>query len=219
MSSDSTIFGFPTRPQPKVPNPAAGGPVSGQAMLDELLGAMAANQRAQPQQQTERHNLQSGALFGRHLGTGGAEVTPSNPTGNASNPWDPHGLFAGGFKANMDPAAIKESQGATAQNQWEQPGHFPGSAPSGVSAPDAALAAGGGNQTAPSPFHMPTPLAGPGSTDAANAANIQQNLNLYQPGGFKAPAAFPMVPPAVTPPPPRPTPPAALGSPRPGFSF
>lgn len=68
---------------------------------------------------TDKQDLGSRALGGRHLGIGGAEMSPGNPTGEAGgSPWAQNGLFHGGFASQMSPEALAKSHGADAVNQW-----------------------------------------------------------------------------------------------------
>lgn len=50
--------------------------------MSPLIAAMAQAMQGQAALAPGKQRLQSGALFGRHLGIGGAEMSPENPTGN-----------------------------------------------------------------------------------------------------------------------------------------
>lgn len=67
------------------------GPVSGGDMAD--IFATAVNQMGQADQ--ARNQLKSGVLFGRHLGLGGGEMSPGNPTGDPRDAFNNPAYFAG----------------------------------------------------------------------------------------------------------------------------
>lgn len=214
----------PVAPRPVMPGAApAGAPVSG-ADMHELIGLLHDSMQQQGQAAAARNQLQSGALFGRHLGTGGGEVTPTNPSGNAADPWSSGGLFHGGFGATMDPEAIHRSQGGTAENQWRDVlagRNTTGGAPSGMSPQEGAVRA------SPSAFHISPSSQAMLNHATGGAVAPTREPDLYD--IFGAQAANQTIPHATMPRSPRsarprinPTatpPPSANGSPRPGFSF
>lgn len=178
------------------PTPVQGNDMS--ALWHILAQAMAQQGQGQAGSdaiQHERNQIKSGALFGRHLGMGGAEMTAENPSGDsglAVNPWGENGLFHGGFHG-VSPRVNDKT----------------GFAP-GLSNAEGAVAASPQPQV--SPFHNPTPLTGPQGNAATDQANLQQNQALYAPGGFRPP---PPKAPAIN----NGSRNVMLGSPRPGFSF
>lgn len=123
----STIAGAATPPPGTFPQ---GGSVPGTDSLTPLFQALAQAMAQQGRLGQGRLRLQGDQTFGRHLGTGGGEVTPQNPTGNAANPWDSGGLFHGGFAAQMSPEARAATQGRSAMTQWAGLGQQPGVDPS-----------------------------------------------------------------------------------------
>lgn len=104
-------------------------PLPGQAQqpdaLTPLFQALAQAMAAQAQTGQGRLRLQGQQTFGRHLGIGGAEVTPENPQGHAAG--DP---FSNGFFNNtasqLSPEARIASQGNNAFNQWGREGELQG---------------------------------------------------------------------------------------------
>lgn len=228
-----SIFGFntspsitPTLPQggydKKVSKNTTAGPVSGDEM-SRLMDALAEQLRTQTALAPQKQALHSNALFGRHLGTGGGEITPENPAGNKANPWASGGLFRGGFGEQLkEPeTAITRSQGGSAINQMRDPIHFQGTLPPSEGAAASAMHAGA--PTHGNPFVMPQPLTDPMGNATSDAANLAQNMRTYAHGGFVPPATMPRSPiPGSMPPPPT-LPGASFGfpslSPKPGFSF
>lgn len=205
----------------KKKKPSESEPVQGSEM-SQLFNAMAEGMRAQAANAPARQQMQNDVMFGRHLGTGGAPITPENPTGNLGNPFGAEGLFHGGFRSQMSPEAIAKSQGGTAVNQWNDPMHFHGSAPSEVSNADAARAASG--QTNPVvPRAFPTPTEGPGGMKTPPALGSQFDFYRHPNAPLGAPqtgASFGFPTPAPNAPkPPTPPPSGPLGSPQPGFRF
>lgn len=119
----STIAGAATPPPGTFPQ---GGSVPGTDSLTPLFQALAQAMAQQGRLGQGRLRLQGDQTFGRHLGTGGGEVTPQNPTGNAANPWDSGGLFHGGLTAGMTPEAKIGLQGNSAQAQLAGMGAYSG---------------------------------------------------------------------------------------------
>lgn len=98
--------------------------------MNALLQLMQKQMQGQQQQQTDRSGLARDVMFGRHLGIGGAPMTPGNPTGNPGDPFGAGGLFTtpGPIAKAIGPEAVARSQGANAVNQWKQPNMFGGQA-------------------------------------------------------------------------------------------
>jgi hypothetical protein len=138
--------------------------------MNALMQAFLQHMMTQDQQAPARQQLQSDALFGRHLGMSGDDHSSSS-----SNPWGPGGLFTtkGPMAAALTPEQLAQSQGGTAMNQWKFPTMF------GANKPQAGVAAPA-PQTVP--FNMPNPVTGPTSNRTTDAANLQQNRRLYSPG-------------------------------------
>lgn len=112
---------MPPQPTPQLPQ--------GQGNSDALLPLFQALAQAMAQQGRlgqGRLSLQGAQTFGRHLGMGGAEITPDNPTGNSANPWDANGAFHGGLAAQLYPEARQATQGNSAMTQWAKQGQVPG---------------------------------------------------------------------------------------------
>jgi hypothetical protein len=167
-TSYDTAIG-PPAPIGAAPTPAPGS-VDTNAMMQMFMQIM----QGQQQKEQARMGLQRDALFGRHLGIGGGQVTPSDPTGSGA--FAPEGLFHGGFAAQMDPKALAASQGSTAVNQWQNPQMF------GPNSPQLPRDSMPQQQTIPQ-FKMPQPLTSPSGNPATDFANLQQNLAMYSPGG------------------------------------
>lgn len=126
----SSVAGAATPPPGTFPQ----GPApSGTDSLAPLFQALAQAMAQQARTGQGRLSLQGAQTFGRHLGTGGAEVTPQNPTGNPSNPWDAEGLFHGGMSAQLSPEARAATQGRSAMTQWAGLGQQPGVDPNKLS--------------------------------------------------------------------------------------
>lgn len=175
--ASNILSGF-TPSLPQGAYPTAGTAVPRKPIMGSDMSQMFNFMAQQGQQQQQ---LQNNALFGRHLGMDGTNYnpTPGNPTSSAADPWGAGGLFHGGFAANMDPAALRASQGGTAMNQWADPMHGGGSAPDPRTNAQAAMAAE--PQQHQNPFSNPAPLTGPPASDSAN---LHQNMALAAPGGF-----------------------------------
>lgn len=184
------------------------------ADMSSLFNALAKSMEAQSAQAPARQQLQNDVMFGRHLGTGGAPITPENPTGNAGNPFAQGGLFHGGATAQLSPDALARSQGGTATNQWN--GIAAHNTPPTASPFEAAVSA------SPKPFHLSPdttsrlglPPREPTLQDLGRPA-----LPAAQPDGRvfdMFPQANPMQPKPNNPNAPIPPP---LGSPQPGFRF
>lgn len=135
---------MPPQPTPQLPQ--------GQGNSDALLPLFQALAQAMAQQGRlgqGRLSLQGAQTFGRHLGTGGAEVTPDNPTGNPSNPWDSGGLFHGGFGAQLSPEGRMATQGNSAMSQMAGQGLVPGVDPAKLAQAQSGFT--------PTPGSGPTP--------------------------------------------------------------
>jgi hypothetical protein len=124
-------------------------------------------------------------------------------------------MFGGNAASAMTPEARMASQGGSAINQWAQPGRYAWNAPAQAD-PNLGIP-----QAQPTTFSMPTPLTSPEGNAQTDAMNLQQNMQMYQPGGMRRPME--QIPP------PLPQKPKlrkgssfgmqASGSPRPGFAF
>lgn len=146
-------LGAPVAPPQAPAAPVAPGATGVQGSeMSGLIDLLHQSMQQQGENSAARNALQSGAMFGRHLGMGGGEMTKDNPMGDAGgSPFAAGGLFHGGFAANMDPAALRQSQGNTAMNQWHDlmtTGHSTGAAPSPTGNAEAAVGA------SQQPFHI-----------------------------------------------------------------
>lgn len=111
------------------PQPGFGfGAGAGAGDMHSILQLLQQSMQQQGQQGAARGQLANDVMFGRHLGIGGAPMTPGNPTGNPADPWGAGGLFHGGMGAQIGPEATARSNGSDAVNQWNQPKMFPGQA-------------------------------------------------------------------------------------------
>lgn len=91
-SLDPALFSLGANVQPpnapQLPNP------SGNDFMGQMTGNIGTHLQNQDQLAKDRQGMISGAVFGRHLGLGGGDVTPGNPSGNRSDPWAEGGAFA-----------------------------------------------------------------------------------------------------------------------------
>lgn len=239
--------------QPQQPNPAmqswmgmAPGTTPGSnPMFNPQLPQAGYHSVASPQTQQGPTNAQIWSpLVNRmagvpHQSEGDRQTQGGNGQGLTKDSlWN--GMFAQGAKDvgnyNSENPALRQSQGSNAINQWTDPIHFHGSAPSGQTAAEGAIAAGPEHQT----VQYAQPPGTPGH--AASAADMLQyykggmgkhQVTPDQPGGasngngFGPPSSMfsgsrAEAPPA-TPAPSGTQGPAhegsPLGSPQPGFNF
>lgn len=204
----------PQKPQRKPALPPGVDPndpnVDGGEMAS-LWSAVAQHLRQSDALAPQREQLKEGAVFGRHLGTGGAPITPDNPTGNAANPWAANGLFHGGFGSQVQDKnnPLLDSQGGSAINQLRKPGEFGWSAAPTMSAEEGAVRA------SPAPFHISNQ-----DRERVGLPPRVPNLNDYY--GMSDPMAGYARPTNPVPPhftPGAPTLPPTNASPRPGSAF
>lgn len=113
-------------PGTPTPIPAPAVPHAGPDALAPIFQALAQAMQQQAQTGAGRLALQGHQTFGKHLGTGGGEVTPTNPTGNLANPWASEGLFHGGMAGQLTPEGLQASQGNSAMSQRAAQGQVPG---------------------------------------------------------------------------------------------
>lgn len=181
---------------------------SGTDSLAPLFQALAQAMAQQARTGQGRLSLQGAQTFGRHLGTGGAEVTPQNPTGNPSNPWDAEGLFHGGFGAQLSPEGRMATQGNSAISQMAGQGLVPGVDPGKLAQAQSGFTPTPGSGPTPKldqfsdPFFIRRQQQNPYSTMFQQPQQPQQQLPT-QPGSRKG-SSFNFM---------------GDGSPRPGFGF
>lgn len=182
--------------------------------LTPLFQALAQAMAQQSKVAGGRLSLQGAQTFGRHLGTGGAEVTPQNPTGNLSNPWDTEGLFHGGFGAQLSPEARQATQGNSAMTQWAGQGQVPSVDPTKLGALQGNMTPQPRNYGIESvdqfsdPFFIRRQQQNPYSSMFQGGGSPQPGFNMNpqqpQPSGPRKGSSFNFM---------------GGGSPRPGFGF
>lgn len=140
--------------------------------MAQIFGMMM--QAAQQQQQGQLAQQQD--YFRQTNPLGATALSNARPGGlTPGSEWS--SMFGDNAASAMTPEARMASQGGSAVNQWANPGRYAWNGPAQAD-PNMGML-----QTNTTPFQMPQPLTSPMGGPASDAANLQQNMSMYSPGG------------------------------------